>query len=170
METRLQRLANQLRLRGISLNAPLRESDLCAFERRHRVELPTGYRQFVRHIGDGGSAAGPDGVELFRLGQYPPDRVPKPEYVELTDLAEPFPFTETKVWEAQCDWEEYQDDLSRLHHGNLCLADCGCALCYHLIVTGPERGNVWQFAWDTGICPAGTAPEFLDWYEAWLNA
>ena len=168
MDEHLQRIRNQISARQITLNLPLKESDVRAFERRHKVELPAGYRAFLLTLGDGGSEAGPHGEELYRLGQYPPNDVPKPEYVHLPDIGRQFPFTATTVWEDHCDNcdnEKYQDDLSRLHYGNLCLVESGCGLYYHLIVTGPERGNVWQFAWDTGICPAGDKPEFLDWFE-----
>jgi hypothetical protein len=168
MDDRLKHIVDQIRARQIMLNPPLEEAGIRAFEQKHGVELPAGYRTFLRYIGDGGN--GPDGNEIFRLGHYPLKELPKPEYVDLPDIGRPFPFTMMKVWEGRCDWDEYQDDLSRLHYGNLCLTDGGCALHYHLIITGPERGNVWQFAWDTGICPGGPAPEFLDWYENWLDS
>lgn len=166
MDDHLQRIIDKVQSRSIAVYSPLSEHDVQAFEREHGVRLPEGYRSFLIHVGNGGR--GPD--ELFKLGQYPGDVVPKPEYVDLRDLHKPFPFTEMKVWEGRCSYEEYAEDLSRLHYGNLCLSCGGCAQHYHLIVTGPERGNVWDFAWDCGIGPAEPEPEFLAWYEAWLDS
>ena len=71
-----------------------------------------------------------------------------------------------KVWEGEPSFEEYQADLDSLHFGNLCLTYGGCSAHFHLIVSGPARGAVWHFAWDTGVTPV--QPDFLSWYESWL--
>jgi hypothetical protein len=37
-----------------------------------------------------------------------------------------------------------------------------------VIVTGPERGNVWMIS-DEGIQPTAPKRDFLQWYEDWLD-
>jgi hypothetical protein len=37
-----------------------------------------------------------------------------------------------------------------------------------LIVTGPDRGHVWQLA-DVGVTPTRPKREFLRWFEDWLD-
>jgi hypothetical protein len=39
---------------------------------------------------------------------------------------------------------------------------------WHLIVAGPERGNVWTLS-SEGIQPTAPKRDFLTWYEDWLD-
>lgn len=161
-QNRLRRIVREVQRRSVSIGPPLSNSAISAFEHEHKIVLPCEYRAFLTHVGNGGR--GPD--ELFKLGVYPADSVPKPEYVTSDDIERPFPFETMKVWEGQSTHDEYQSDLHVLHFGNLCLTHGGCGAHYHLIVTGPARGAVWQFAWDIGVVPVQT--DFLAWYESWL--
>ena len=58
--------------------------------------------------------------------------------------------------------------VSRLRCGNLCLGHQGCGLFFVLVVTGPERGQVWSLG-DGGIQPLAPRCNFLEWYEYWLD-
>ena len=39
---------------------------------------------------------------------------------------------------------------------------------WFVIVTGPERGNVWMICGE-GIQPTAPKRDFLQWYEEWLD-
>jgi hypothetical protein len=98
--------------------------------------------------------------------------------------SEPFPYTER--WNADPideslpidgqyrQQEDYWD--SRHVAGALPICHLGCNLRQCLIVTGPERGNIW---FDDRADWQGLYPDtrdnhnrlsFLDWYRLWLDA
>ena len=41
-------------------------------------------------------------------------------------------------------------------------------MTYQLIVTGPCRGEVWNFC-DVGVQPCWERQDFLGWFELWLD-
>lgn len=177
------------------LNAPLTEDDVLRFEREHGLSLPSDYRQFLRHVGNGG--VGPY-YGLYSLA----------DAVESDDpgfLARPFPH---RHWWNGCDppnWFDLPDAhlatptaeseaayfASEHVQGSLRLAHEGCGYHRILVVSGPERGTVWsdERASDGGITPMpyangpfhveghylipddGELPRtsFLQWYEEWLD-
>ena len=53
--------------------------------------------------------------------------------------------------------------------GTLVLCDEGCGYRHFLVLTGPERGQMWLDATvgDDGYHPLGV--DFLEWYERWLD-
>jgi hypothetical protein len=81
-------------------------------------------------------------------------------------VREEFPFTAQWIWEN----DELTDEGSRdqVGHGSICLGTDGCAIYWHLIVTGPERGNVWMICGE-GIQPTCPKRDFLTWFEDWLD-
>ncbi len=184
------------------LHPRLPEAKVAAFEAKHGVVLPDDYRAFVTRLGNGG--AGPY-YGVFRLGEMD-DNFGMQRWKEggfVGSLREPFPYVEARDFsqdrpdllsddEADALEEEYQRPLN----GAFPLCHEGCALRDWLIVTGPERGNLWHDAvvdhqgykpWGEGraaeekggvVFPVkeGAAPReprarlgFLDWYEAWLE-
>lgn len=158
---------------------PLPEREVSAFEVRHGVRLPEGYRAFLTRIGDGG--AGP-AYGMYRLEQS--------LTVQRQDVPEGFlrvPFMPTQpvldpvkdpFWEDQ--WErvdrgelaegELKQRLLMLEAGTLVLCHEGCGYLHLLVVTGPTRGEMWLDARcsDGGIVPLRV--DFLEWYERWLDS
>jgi len=151
--------------RGNLFGPPLAEADIRAFEIRHRIELPEGYRRFLAVVGNGG--VGPPAYRLMRLGEIPNHMCPEFErdWRELPHITEPFPHTATWVWEDE-EYNQTRQDAAR--HGTLNLGHDGCGLYWLLVVTGTQRGQVWALA-DVGVCPQSPGRDFLQWIEAWLD-
>jgi hypothetical protein len=177
MDEQISRIKRKLAAKNHSLGPVLTESEIAAFEARHRVRLPECYRRFLLEVGNGGY--GPPQTGIARLGEPPVEMTEEERrpWVDFEVLACDFPFTESWCWEdepdmwdaAGRDWSsEAKAKLARIERGNLCLGGDGCGQSWHLIVTGPERGNVWFFA-DVGITPTVPKRDFLRWYEDWLN-
>lgn len=163
----LRRIEAKLRRADLSLRRPADEKRVIGFERKHRIQLPEDYRRFVLNLGDGGP--GPPLMGLLPLGRE--GKAPLvPEFLRgrqwLPYLALPFPFTRDWIWEDGEDSDE--GDTEQIGHGSLLLGDHGCGIEWRLIVTGPERGNVWQFD-SVGIISAEPRRDFLGWYEDWLD-
>ena len=158
---RLERIRTELE-RRTRMNPCLPESDVQAFELRWGIDLPLGYRQFIVTVGDGG--IGPPEYRLLPLGEVPPDYDYSAEEV-LADACKPFPLEQGWVWEG--DQEPKPQLQSATRHGNLILGTDGCARYWLLIVTGPQRGQIW-FRADVGIIPCDPPRDFLGWYEHWL--
>jgi hypothetical protein len=160
-------LSGKLAARGISLPPPLDVSVVEAFERRCGVVLPDEYRDFLLRVGNGGP--GPPAYGLLPLGEAPPRNVPNwfsGRYEET--LRRPFPLTEYWVWENEWGSPDLEARISELQNGALCLGTDGCAMYWFLIVTGPERGQMWWVA-DVGVQPLAPRRTFGSWYEAWLD-
>ena len=127
-----------------------------AFEKSHGITLPEGYRQFVIDIGSGGDY-GPPECGLLQPGKMTNN---------LANLSKPFPFTKEWCWED----EENPDEqlLEKVGHGRLILGDDGCGEYWTLIVTGPQRGQIWNLTGE-GILPCAPPRDFLSWFEYWLD-
>jgi hypothetical protein len=166
MNERLQRIAEKVAATGKSLNPVLTEAEVAAFEHRHSVTLPEGFRRFLMKVGNGGD--GPPAYGLVPLGRGPKSSSrPEVEYWEqLPDVAKPFPFTEPWAWERGD--ESHEGSREQVTHGSIFLGTDGCGMDWHLIVTGPESGNIW---WITGEGMQHTIPKrgFLRWYTDWLE-
>jgi hypothetical protein len=165
VDDRLAAIREKAVSRGHSFGAPLSDADIRAFEARHRVVLPEGYRQFLRAVGNGGD--GPPAYGMVRLGEVPGGLPPNwaEEWRALPHVAKPFPLTTGWVWEEE-EYDEAGQDAAR--HGTLNLGHDGCGLFWLLVVTGPMRGQVWAHS-DVGICPQEPGRDFLQWMEAWLD-
>jgi hypothetical protein len=149
-----------------SLNQPLTESEVTAFESRHGVSLPEDYRGFLLEVGDGG--AGPfngifrldrsglsarDGEDLlpgFLAGTFP-------HAGPWNELGDGSPAAEG----AYCDPVQVRGSLNLCHQG--------CGYMVRLVLNGPQRGALWEDGRcsDMGITPF--APDFAAWYLRWLR-
>jgi hypothetical protein len=137
-------------------NPRLSEAEVQAFERQHGVELPQHYREFILTVGDGG--AGP-GYGLARLSGC---RV-------WGTLRSPFlPLAEAEGIEV-ADLDQDEASASTRYDGCMAIGHEGCGVWYLLVVTGPQRGQVWEdhSVEDRGFLP--TWRGFLAWYEGWLD-
>lgn len=144
-----------------------------AFERRHGIVLPEPYRTFVAEIADGASA-GPPEYGMVRLGALPSDWG---DDRPVRDPAKPFPLTGIWVWEAEDrTYEELGPLLEPVYdHGSLVLGTDGCGMYWHLIVTGPHRGHMWNISGE-GACPFGAEfgyttgrSGFTGWVQHWAE-
>lgn len=137
----------------------LPESELRVWEREHGIELPPEYRAFLSELGNGG--AGPF-YGVFPLGMWDGSGGPLESWVDAAgDLRAPFPHREAwnlppsrlerpedfesdeeeDAWNEALDAEYYARSLL---NGAFWICHHGCALRTALVVTGPERGNVWS--------------------------
>ncbi|MFC8618373.1 SMI1/KNR4 family protein [Micromonospora purpureochromogenes] len=142
-----------------------------AFEAKHGIVLPEPYRTFVAEITDG-SYSGPPEYGLVGLAQLPDDwGADRPERV----LSRPFPLTSTWLWEDDPrPWEEISPLIDQVcNDGSIVLGTDGCGMYWHLIVTGPHRGHVWNISGE-GATPFGAEfgfttadPGFAGWVKHW---
>ncbi|MFF9037036.1 hypothetical protein ACF090_16375 [Streptomyces sp. NPDC014892] len=69
------------------------------------------------------------------------------------------------------DWDAAVDRV--YHHGSIVLGTDGCAMNWHLVVTGPHQGHIWHIT-DVDAMPFGaefghttSAPGFGGWVAHW---
>jgi hypothetical protein len=177
------------------IHPPLTEHEVIQFEREHQVTLPSEYRGFLIHVGNGG--AGPHGV--FRLGEMDDGWGHKlwqenDGFVGILSK----PFSHTNRWndlkgqpeydESQAVEKGYEDRYIELLdkfdekywsgdqvHGAVPICHRGCALRNWLVITGPEAGHVWcdDRADCNGLYPFQEngldRVRFIEWYNHWLE-
>jgi hypothetical protein len=165
-DDRIRRTAQKVRDRGVRLGPPLSEEELRRFEDRHGISLPADYRSFLLHIGNGGE--GPPEYGIAALGGSADDM--RGEEVrlwsELPTVRERFPFTKPWVWEdGELSDEGTKDQIS---NGCIYVGNDGCGMYWYVIVTGPERANMWMICGE-GMEPTEPKRDFLRWYEDWLD-
>lgn len=152
----IARIQEKVAARGIKMGNCLTEETIMAFETKHNVRLPQAYRLFLQSVGDGCDHSG---FPLNSLDQVKPG-----------DLSHPFMMEEPWIWEEDDrDKDVIEAEMrSKVYPGNIELIDFGCCNCFHLIVTGPCQGEVWNFT-DVGVQPCCERQDFLGWFELWLD-
>lgn len=145
-----------------------------AFEGEHGIVLPEPYRTFVAEIADG-SPSGPPEYGLLPLAELPDDWG---DEERERDPGRPFPLVEAWMWEDDdSDPDEETETLldQVYNHGSIVLGTDGCAMNWHLIVTGAHRGHVWMIG-DVGAVPFGaefgsTSAQsgFAGWVRHWAE-
>jgi hypothetical protein len=174
------------------LNPPAPIPDVVEFERRHGVELPGAYREFLTRAGNGG--AGPY-YGIFPLGQM--DAFFKLKAWRSDDgfVGIPSkPFLLREAWNyltgipeetpATIDDDERQRQLDEFDvvywnpfrmNGSIPICHMGCALRVWLVVAGEDAGRLWRDgrADYTGLKPVhlknGSPATFASWYMEWLD-
>jgi hypothetical protein len=166
MKVKAERILAKAREHNISVGRVVSSAAIDHFEKQNGVELPSEYKAFLLHIGNG--SEGPYDSSLLYF--YDPQREVQPRTARVrlnSDRVQlPFPFSDLWIWEA--DASSPQGTFDDVENGNICVAEGGCGMEWRLILTGPERGNLWFFS-DVGICPTLPRRDFLTWYEAWLD-
>ncbi len=117
------------------------EDAVAAFESKHRISLPDGYRAFVADAANG--AVGPPQYGLVPLGE--PAGANSYHIVRPGSLAQPFPLTEFWLWDGTDDLKN-PANRERHHdaheHGTLPLGTDGDGMDHVLVVTGSAGGQV----------------------------
>ena len=153
------------------LGRPISEDEVGAFEIAHGVSLPDGYRAFLLHAGHGSAERGGSRV----MGGAGP-------YYGLIGLEEwdgfaSFFFDDDRVPEdflaRPCMLHPGVNEglePAKAFEGTLTLGTQGCSYFMQLIVSGPCRGRVVYADADGLNSPYVVRdPDFLSWYERWLD-
>jgi len=175
-----------------SMNAPLSEAKVSAFEAQHRISLPDEYREFLLRIGNGG--AGPY-YGIFPLGKIDGSYDVKPWHENdgfVGVLSEPFALTTSwndltgkppddlvddddgEYWKQMDEFEKRYWGTS-LMNGVVPICHEGCALRIWIVVTGDQAGRLWRDrrAEFRGLEPLlttdGAPATFSRWYNEWLD-
>jgi len=168
---------------GYVVHAPANPQAVSDFEARLGIQLPPAYRQFVLEVGDGGdgyngSAAGPFyGVYGVGDSSGPMQSESLAKVVAKPCLLSPG--MSRSDWEAlvtrlgldgELDDDTYDEALDTLFGGLLPLGAQGCSMYHGMVVNGPHTGRVVNFDMDrTGPPVFAFEPDFLAWYERWLD-
>ncbi|MFI7363220.1 HEAT repeat domain-containing protein [Streptomyces sp. NPDC050149] len=147
---------------GRRLGLPLSEQRVTAFEAVHGVRLPSAYRMFLREIGNGG--IGPD-CGLLPLTRWKVRDIPDAGQ----QLGRPFTLDPTGCVPEQ--WARLPVDRADPYAGTHLVVQRGCLEMTLLVITGPARGRLLDAGLgDVSIPPVfHPAPDFLRWYEQWLD-
>ena len=126
------------------LNPKLDEASILDFEKKEGIKLPNGYRDFLKHIGNGGAGPGyglyPLDIARNGAGWYPP----------INDLN-----NKTK--------KELDSP------GDLLISHNGCALFTWLKINS-EKGEIWADGRANNQEPYCINDDFLAWYKNWLDS
>ena len=117
------------------LNYPLGKWEVEEIEEKFHIKLPNDYRKFISYIGDGGAGPGyglfPFRKSLKYLGSKINRKKITKDFIRSDELAE----------------DERSDS------GLLILCEHGCANDTFLVITGKERGHVWELIEWAGYIP-----------------
>lgn len=136
---------------------PLNEDVLDEFERRHQIKLPSDYRLFLTHIGNGGP--GPVyGVASFNDACA----------WGGCNVSEPFPWTEGFSWQSKEEFAAHREKIRQWakYPGVVEVSDGGCSFYSFLVVNGPAYGTVWDVS-ELHLAPTGLT--FGVWYRRWVE-
>lgn len=158
------------------LYLPFSETDIAAFEKKHRIELPKTYRNFLLSICNGGVGPGNGILPLNIKNIHPKLHLPWINPLEYNEL---FLFDPTKdtydTYDDKINKARLKDNLHVDHllqgadHGQLPIADNGCGTYYFLVVKGTNKGEIWlnRLVSEEGF--KWVANSFGDWFKYWLD-
>ena len=165
------------------LRAPASPQAVTGFEERLGITLPEAFRRFLLEVGCGGdgyegSAAGPF------YGVFGLERGRQSESLEWLAkvVAKPCllsPRMSATEWEAlttrlgiggDASDDQFDQAQETLFAGLLPIGTQGCSMYHGLVVTGPHAGRVVNFDQECSGPPVfAFEPDFLAWYERWLD-
>ncbi|MFJ8634803.1 SMI1/KNR4 family protein [Streptomyces sp. NPDC093568] len=138
---------------------PLSEASVAEAEAQWGVSLPADYRAFLREVGAGGAGA------FFEESVCAQVEHERKEPVESH-------FEDEAAFDAAYRaWLREDEKLSdRFLSGAVCLSHEGCGYFHWLVVSGPQRGQVWldERPGDGGFSPLGQVG-FANWYLDWVE-
>ena len=91
-----------------------------------------------------------DGFQLRPIGEWKFD----PE-----GISKSFSFEQAWIWEDDYDEEK----IKQIVYGNIELIDIGDAQSWNIIISGPQKGQMWLFS-DVGIQPCAPPKSLLEWF------
>lgn len=139
----------------------LGERELERLEAKLGITLPADYRAFLAGIAGAGPGPSYGLLPASRWGDHL-DGSREPTWA-LPCLLEP-------DGPAHEDWDErLPDGALERYQGTLALTEEGCGYYSALILTGPARGRVAGVSLEGGPYHLAPEPDFLAWYEAWLD-
>lgn len=165
IQRRINSIKNKILKKEINLNSPITLKDIMFYEKKYKIEFPEEYREFLINIGNGG-----DGPPFYKINDLVTSIELSQSFAKENNkfLLEEFPLNNYLVWEDVELAEEDMCKLERIHSGNLIIGEDGCGIYWMLIITGAERGQMWQLT-EVGAQPCAPKLSFLDWYEYWLE-
>jgi hypothetical protein len=155
----------------LRLNPCLSEAEVRQFEQKYHIELPGDYRDFLLRVGNGGAGVFPLGIDSEA---YSYDQAMERWLTDDRVLDQPFPHSEAwNITEPEDDDGSWFGEVychERYTAGSLFIHHYGCAVYDLLVITGPERGNVWRDARADrkGIFPLPGAMQGRLWFGAWF--
>jgi hypothetical protein len=147
-----------------------------AFERKRQARLPDAYRQFLLRLGNGG--VGPytfcplkDWLEHEGIPEkeVPPDYLSTPSIItpEMLDPKICTPsYEQGPLFRKFINEQRIEQEENYLGCGMVTLSSCGCAFYVTLVVSGPYADRILYFG---GYPYFSDEPDFLSWYERWLD-
>lgn len=168
---------------GYVLHAPATPQAASDFEARLAITLPEAYRRFVLEVGNGGDGYNGSGAGPF-YGVYGVGKSFGAQEIDWLARAVAKPCSLSPGM-SQADWEAlvaslgldgelddsaYDEALGALFGGLLPLGSQGCSIYHGVVVNGPHAGRVVNFDMDLSAPPVfAFEPDFLAWYERWLD-
>ncbi|MDX3453843.1 SMI1/KNR4 family protein [Streptomyces sp. ME02-8801-2C] len=171
---------------------PLSESEVAEAEAQWGVSLPMAYRAFLLEVGAGAAGPGYGLTVLSRSGAgwlwsdvgggtvherlrfaFPggEESVRVQAEHESAEPVESHFADEAEFRETYRAWLEQDEKLyAWFSSGAVCLSHEGCGCCHWLVVSGPQRGQVWldDRPGDGRFRPLEEVT-FADWYLDWVE-
>lgn len=152
------------------------------FEKEYNLELPEAYKEFLLNIGNGGishsdSAAGPY-YGIYSLGKNTNEFIYENTKSYLKEDCKISPKMSNKFWSDlnknieendDISEEEFDLELGKIFSGLLPLGSQGCTYYHALVLNGKFKGRVVNVDSDRQKPHFTFEPNFLDWYERWLD-
>jgi len=154
------------------MNPPLSQEQLVAFETHFDIDLPEGYRDFLFEVGNGGAGPYYGILPIERWYQWliPYGNMSLEETVKSLEFNPHDYFSQEYAERANSLTGyglEYKEGPSK-RYGTIAISSQGCGIYCFLVVNGIERGRVF-YVGDMHTPYFMPDPDFLSWYERWLD-